>query len=325
MSRRLIWVGFVWAIAVAGSGTVAAVVKDDADPADPYVEAMVEAAEEDEYLADAHDAGREAIECFSRAIVDALGVDVLEASGVTPRELAEADTLTGAGLPADPAIVDVLVSAAGTCELGPLMADALIVEFVRAASEEDTAMEGSDGARACVRDAIVGDPAFLHSFIAGYAGTTPEEEAFGAVMGALGGVVARCPTLVTEVVIGILEAQFAVVELAFSDGARACLDGQLAARPAEIAAAFGHTDIGEFNGVLSSALAACPDTVVELLVPIFEGFGLTVGDASRACLAREIAARPEQAAAAFAAGGGPESEAFGLDLGRACELELTGG
>lgn len=72
------------------------------------------------------------------------------------------------------------------------------------------------------------------------------------------------------------------------------------------------------------AFAACPTLLVDLLVNVYEGTGLTVSDSARACLETEVTDRAFAVAEAVVHQDGDATDALGREIATACESELVG-
>lgn len=130
------------AIAAAAALTLAACGDDGGGAAGPYVDALVADFEDDGEFPYGESAGR----CLVEGYIDAIGVDELEAAGITPEELAAAESRRELGLELGEADVEGLADAIAGCDLS--FGEGLL------AGGRATGTEVSEDLAACVDDTI---------------------------------------------------------------------------------------------------------------------------------------------------------------------------
>jgi hypothetical protein len=211
--------------------------EDQAAAGDEYVDALAETMTEGQDEISLDD---ETAECVATATIDMVGADALEEAGISPEDLAEAESFADVDveLPAD--AVTQLGTAIGECEVAEPMRPILIEGFV-SGSGADLPAEATTCLEENIDDEGVGN-ALATAFVEG------SGEGFET---ALADAVAACPSVPTAILLA---------QEGFNDTpeAQACVEGFVQANPDLAKAAFVQNDSAAQEQMGAQIAGVCP-------------------------------------------------------------------
>jgi hypothetical protein len=138
----------------AATLVVAACTGDDDEPdtddeADSYVRSIADSIVDEEEEREGVVLDRDAATCLATAVVDVVGADALAAAGVTPEELADADSFDDVDVELPDDATAQLTEDIEDCDVAEPLRDVMVGEL---AAEADTALPPETAA--CLEDAI---------------------------------------------------------------------------------------------------------------------------------------------------------------------------
>lgn len=315
--RRLVVGGLVWAVVVFGGGVVSAAVGvDEERTIDPYTRVLIDQAVDDDYPEDI-------AECFSFAIVDAVGVEVFEEKDVDPEELDDVDGLAEFGIEPTEEGREHLRQALERCGIVEFEAR----RFVDDLEEEFLGPDDSLSAEtaACVRDHLTGSAVIAEGMALAFydpaliAGIEADAEA------AFVDVFAVCPDVFAAGLVAQVESEGVEID----DDVRACIEEGMATRTDQIREAMRREmETGESTGPaeLAVVMAQCPGFFAAAFEAGALGSGLDdvpADDAQVQCMLDAIAAIPSDELVALI-GDGSDLSGVVLRIGPACLMPAEG-
>lgn len=214
------------------------------EDAEPYVEALATSMMEEE---DGPPLDETQANCFATGIVDVVGVDALSEAGISPDELAGAESFADldVDLPDDAGagVADALVE----CELVESLEGVITDTF-----DDELGFALSPDAEACLTESL-DDQAVAEAFAASFVEGSGEQ-----IESLIGSSVGACPEIASEILLSELPA-------GLTPEAEACVRAFVEDNAEAVGEAFtsGEEDSTETQRLGAHLAVACPDAFVE--------------------------------------------------------------